>query len=656
MKTTLHFIGVLLAGLFMPHLVFSQEFSAISPKQLDEKINLEYAISGEVIGQNFNVTPYYSVDAGKSFVQMKEAKGNKGADVFGGRNLLIVWDAKTETKLDDAQFVFKLVGEAKSLVVVQDDFKDVVFKLVSLHRNKDGKVELVLDITNKGAMRDLKMINGLITITDFDKRKYDAMRGQLADVKAPERYSTPQRTLKNGETVKASFVFDYAPADLKRIMRLDIGVELITDEKFGIDLKIGKLQFRDLPISTSQTVAVESVKTKKFEITSKQVSFLIKKEIADNTPPQITVTQPTNVVLTDNKATRGRPYGQSTIHMEDKRRRSLSTGAEFATLETTITVKGTATDASGIYAVSLNGVQVPVEANGQFSAVVPLQIGKNEIVIRAVDLKTNSTEAKFFVLRKNESGKVVKGETEELDLVFDKPTAPKYYALIMGANDYADPNITDLAKPIEDATKIAQVLVSKYTFDPNNVFFIKNPTREQMINHLDHLSRKMTKNDNLLIFFAGHGFWDEDTDFGYWIPTDSKSTSTANWMANSQIKDYVAAIKSKHTLLIADACFGGSIFRSRKTFDGGSVAPKQAFDAPSRKAMTSGNLTEVPDKSVFLQQLVDRLSSNTKDYITAEEIFGSIRNVVMSSSPVTPVYGEIRDAGDEGGDFVFVKK
>ena len=72
--------------------------------------------------------------------------------------------------------------------------------------------------------------------------------------------------------------------------------------------------------------------------------------------------------------------------------------------------------------------------------------------------------------------------------------------------------------------------------------------------------------------------------------------------------------------------------------------------------MTSGNLTEVPDRSVFLEQLVTRLDGNTKNYVTAEEIFASIKNVVMSSSPVTPVYGEIKDAGDEGGDFIFVRK
>lgn len=654
MKAIPRLVAVSLASVLMSIPAFAQEFSSISPKQLEEKINLEYAISGESIGQKFNVTPYYSTNNGKTFLPIKTAKGSLGENVPGGRNQLIVWDVKADEANAHDQYVFKLMAESKLAEPMQDDFKDVVFKLISLHHNKNNKVELMLEITNNGAKRDLKMINGLITITDFNKRKYDAMSGVVGGVKGTERYSTPTRTLKAGETVKASFVFNYAPADLKRAMRLDMGVELITDEIYGIDLKIGKLQFRDLPVSAEQTNGMSTEKSVKFEAISNAIPFVVKP--ADTEAPTITVTQPADVVLADSKATRGRPYGQSTIVMEDKHLRSLASGAEFATTAESIAIKGNVADASGVYSFAINGQAMKVGANGDFTADVPLQIGKNEIVLRAVDQNTNSVEKKFFVQRKTEDGKVKKGETEELDIVFDKPSAPKYYALIMGANDYADPNIADLDKPIEDATKFAKVLVGKYTFDANNVYFIKNPTREQMINYLDHLSRKMTKNDNLLIFFAGHGFWDEETDFGYWIPTDSKATSTANWLANSQIKDYVAAIKSKHTLLIADACFGGSIFRSRKAFEEGSAAPKEAFDVPSRKAMTSGNLTEVPDQSVFLQQLVERLDNNTKDYITAEEIFGSIKDIVINSSPVTPVYGEIKDAGDEGGDFIFVKK
>jgi len=636
----------------------AQEFSKLTPKQIGDKITLEYAISGEAVGQQFTVSPFYSIDGGKSFLPLKSVKGNVGNNIPGGRNQIIVWDVLKDLKELDSDVVFKLEGVSKSVVPLQDDFRDVLFKLESLNRTPDGNVELILSITNNGPTRDLKMINGLITITDFNKRKYDAQKGKIAEVEGNERYSTPQRTIKKGENVKARFLFERVPAEVDRAMRLDIGIELITDETYGIDLKIGKLQFRDLPVSTVQTTGMRVEQTKKLQLASSPEHFTIRKvEVVDNNPPVIELISPANIPLVGKEATRGRPYAQSSIGMDDKRLRSLATGEELATTDEFTMVKAKVTDESGIYDVTVNGISTEPSKDGVFQVKVPLEIGRNEIVIRAIDLRQNSIEKKFFVLRKSPSGKVAKGDTEELDLVFDSPkTAPRYFALIMGANDYSDDAITDLDNPIQDATKLYTVLVNRYTFDPSNVIFLKNPTREQMINAMDWLTRKVTKYDNLLVFYAGHGFWDKETDFGYWIPTDSKSNSTANWLANSQIKDYVAAIKSKHTLVIADACFGGSIFRSRKAFEEGSQSVKKAFDAPSRKAMTSGNLTEVPDRSVFLEQLVDKLNNNTKSYVTAEELFASIRNVVLSSSPVTPMYGDIKDAGDQGGDFIFVLK
>ena len=442
-------------------------------------------------------------------------------------------------------------------------------------------------------------------------------------------------------------------------MKLDLGIELITYDGYGLDLKIGKVKFQDLPITKVKTLGMKVEVSKKLEAASSPSHLTIKKvEVVDKNPPVLTVTSPENVVLSGKEATRGRPYGQLSSGMQDKRLRSLSTGEEFATTEANITVKGKAADESGLYEVVINGLEATLGSDGTFEAIVPLSIGKNEIAIRALDVRQNSVEKKFFVLRKSAGGATAKGETEELDLLFNstEKRAPKYYALILGANNYQDPQIPTLDQPISDAAKLSLALTTRYTFNQEDVTFIKNPTREQIINELDRLTRKVTKNDNILVFYAGHGYWDQQTDFGYWLPVDSKSNTTSNWLANSQIKDYVAAIKSKHTLLITDACFGGSIFRNRKTFEETSTAKNKLYDNPSRQAMTSGALTVVPDKSLFLEYLVKRLNENTKDYLTAEELFSSFKTDVMNGSPVTPMYGDIKDTGDEGGDFIFVKK
>jgi uncharacterized caspase-like protein len=177
-----------------------------------------------------------------------------------------------------------------------------------------------------------------------------------------------------------------------------------------------------------------------------------------------------------------------------------------------------------------------------------------------------------------------------------------------------------------------------------------------MIEAFDNLSQKITPNDNLLIFYAGHGHWDENKELGYWLPVDAKQNSTAYWIANSRISDYMKSIKSKHTLLITDACFGGSIFKTRSAFNDASRAINALYESPSRKAMTSGNLNQVPDKSIFLQYLVKGLNENQEKYLATDKLFNTFREIVSNNSISTPQYGVIQSSGDQLGEFIFIQR
>jgi hypothetical protein len=160
----------------------AQDFANLSVKQLGEKVNLEYAISGESLGQLFNVTPYYSLDAGKTFLPMKSVSGNVGLNVLGGRNQVIIWDVLKDMAELDGDVMFKLTAEAKSTAPIQDEVGKMNFQIESLHHLDKNRAELMLSITNNGPTRDLKLSNGFTTITDFKKQKYDAQKGTLADV------------------------------------------------------------------------------------------------------------------------------------------------------------------------------------------------------------------------------------------------------------------------------------------------------------------------------------------------------------------------------------------------------------------------------------------------------------------------------------------
>ncbi len=240
--------------------------------------------------------------------------------------------------------------------------------------------------------------------------------------------------------------------------------------------------------------------------------------------------------------------------------------------------------------------------------------------------------------------------------VYDKIKTSTFHAFIIGVEDYASETIEDLSYPIEDGMKLKRVLTDKYAFKDENVTFLKNPTRVEIIEKFDELALTIKPEDNLLIFYAGHGEFNQTLKQGYWLPSDAKANSKAAWISNSTIRDYITGIQSQHTLLVADACFSGGIFKTRDGIKDQGLAYANLYKLQSRKAITSGYLTAVQDQSTFMYYLLKRLTENTSPMLTAEELFASLK-IPVANNNVTgqvPQFGDILNTGDEGGDFIFV--
>ncbi len=237
-----------------------------------------------------------------------------------------------------------------------------------------------------------------------------------------------------------------------------------------------------------------------------------------------------------------------------------------------------------------------------------------------------------------------------------KPTG-NYYALLIGNSDY-DLDELDLDRPAQDVEVLASLLNSNYHFEESKITKLINSDRNTILQELYTLRRTLTPEDNLLIFYAGHGYWDKEITQGYWWPTDATRDSPANWLSNSDLREQIRGINSAHTLLISDACFSGGIFKTRGAEDirKASRDIQLLYRMPSRRAITSGTLNTVPDKSVFFKYLMKYLSENDKKFITSSELFTTIRTSVLNNSLTVPQEGVILNTGDEGGDFVFIRK
>ena len=191
-----------------------------------------------------------------------------------------------------------------------------------------------------------------------------------------------------------------------------------------------------------------------------------------------------------------------------------------------------------------------------------------------------------------EPSSAVKKTTEATAVSKSIKPGGKYYALLIGVSKYSDPRL-NLDQPVSDARKIKEVLTQGYDFNTENTILLENPSRGEIFSALYKLRNQVTASDNLLIFYAGHGYWDEKIKQGYWWPRDATAADPSNWLSNSDLREQLRGISSAHTLLVSDACFSGGIFRTRdaNSIKNASMDFQMLYKMPSRRAMTSGTLT-----------------------------------------------------------------
>ena len=340
--------------------------------------------------------------------------------------------------------------------------------------------------------------------------------------------------------------------------------------------------------------------------------------------------------------------------------------AEVIHEDKTITIGGRAEDESGLYEILVNGEEADVSPDGTFQQEVRLAYGRNQVRIEAVDLEDNVAEEILSIMRTSATSDVGAEDstrnvtpaegTEGTAAGTDTLDVGAYHALLIAVQDYSNPEVNDLDFPLSDAERLKDVLIRHYMFDSTNVALLQNPGEDAIVIELERLRTTVGATDNLVIFFAGHGQWDEQAGQGYWLPSDAAADSRANWISNGDVRDHIRSIPSKHTLLISDACFSGGLFKTRSAFVGSDASIQELYRMPSRKAMTSGTLTEVPDQSAFLEYFVARLQENTIPWLPADQLFSSLRPAVINNSHATPQYGVIFGADDEGGEFIFVRR
>ncbi|MEY4718849.1 MAG: hypothetical protein RL563_1467 [Pseudomonadota bacterium] len=321
---------------------------------------------------------------------------------------------------------------------------------------------------------------------------------------------------------------------------------------------------------------------------------------------------------------------------------------------------------SGLSQVMLNDKPIKTDASGRFETDVSLAGDETLMHIVATDRRNQSSDLNVRLLASGEvaTPTYASTETQEIKRPGDMKFG-KFYAVIIGNNDYAA--YPALKTPIADAKSLEVLLRERYGFKTK---LLINANRHTIMSALNQLNQSMTEQDNLLVYYAGHGEIDKKSQTAYWLPVDSETGNSANWISSQSITEFLSIMPARHIMVVADSCYSGALTGSAvaKLPEGMDDAKRERWlkammSRKARTVLTSGGVKPVMDlgggeHSVFANAFLKVLRSN-KRIIEDYDIFRDVANQVRVSASrggfeQNPQYAPLQHAGHEGSPFFFV--
>jgi len=322
-----------------------------------------------------------------------------------------------------------------------------------------------------------------------------------------------------------------------------------------------------------------------------------------------------------------------------------------------VQINGIAKDDSTVSEVTVNGQRVEVDDSGRFSVNLPVKSGRNEVLVIARDDSKNEAEKMFWL----ETQDTTQTEIPPPPTATGKLKTGRYHALIIGINDYK--HLPKLETAVNDAREVDRLLRDRFGFTTT---LILNATRSEIMNGFNRARETLSADDNLLVYYAGHGEFDKSVSKAYWLPKDAQPDNDTEWIIVDNITTNIRRMATRHVLVVADSCYSGTLTRSAltklTTSEEKTKFLEKMHQRTSRTLMASGGNEPVADgggggHSIFAKVFLRALGNVQEDVFTAEQLFhGYIKESVAGSAEQVPEYNIIKNSGHQGGDFVFIRQ
>lgn len=225
--------------------------------------------------------------------------------------------------------------------------------------------------------------------------------------------------------------------------------------------------------------------------------------------------------------------------------------------------------------------------------------------------------------------------------------------LLIGIDKYE--NRKQLNNCVRDLIDFRDILIEKYDFDENDIteLFDSDATNLKIQDTFKAYIKSIDKTDSLVIFYSGHGEYDEYAKTGYWVPFDGND-KYPSWITNEAILSYLNLINAKHIFLISDSCFSTSILNILT-----SKSNAEYSNRPSRWGLASAFKESYDAKqgenSEFADAIIRFITNKEKDF-RVTELIEFVKTAFSFNVKQKPQGSPLMLSGHNGGEMLFTVK
>jgi len=235
--------------------------------------------------------------------------------------------------------------------------------------------------------------------------------------------------------------------------------------------------------------------------------------------------------------------------------------------------------------------------------------------------------------------------------------------VIVGIDEYRE--WPSLRNAVGDASGFARVMREKLGFSTAGQLLNERASKRDILHLIDdEVRRQLQPDDELVVFFAGHGtsrvdkIGGKEVETGFLVPFDARAPGQeeqwSDYIQVDQFLDMIGKLPARHILVLLDSCYSGfALGRAVDTFRGEFRYQRDLGQRVSRKVISSARRNQLAsDKgslsghSLFTGALIDGIETGSADLdgdgvVTSSELGLYLQQQVgrATASAQTPDYG-----------------